>query len=197
MAIRHERSKKDFPRLKLDEDEYVEFAFRRARICLFLILGGLTVAMVVILLAILLAVMGQSMLDEMGQNFVFMILGTLCATVVLIGIIALMLYYGNQLFVTNKHVIQMIMDSPMANSTNMIDLASVEDASFHQKGVLPTLFHYGTLRLATVGAETTYTFKYSDISSEDLKIISGMITKAKKAGKKPGAGHKHEKAGGA
>ena len=30
--IRHERSKKDFPGLRLDEDEYVEFAFRRAKV---------------------------------------------------------------------------------------------------------------------------------------------------------------------
>ena len=28
--IRHDRSKKDFPFLKLDDDEYVEFAFSRA-----------------------------------------------------------------------------------------------------------------------------------------------------------------------
>ena len=34
LKIRHERSKKDFPNLRLDEGEYVEFAFRRAKICL-------------------------------------------------------------------------------------------------------------------------------------------------------------------
>ena len=36
--VRHERSKKDFPFLKLEEDEYVEFAFSRARVCLAMIL---------------------------------------------------------------------------------------------------------------------------------------------------------------
>ena len=36
--IRHERSKKDFPKLKLEDDEYVEFAFLRAKVCLLMII---------------------------------------------------------------------------------------------------------------------------------------------------------------
>ena len=178
--IRHERSKKDFPNLKLEDDEYVEFAFKRSRICLLMIIGGTAVAVIVILLGLLLALLGQSMLDEMGKNFVFIIIFTLLAAAVLIGVIALMIYNGNKLFVTNKHVIQHIMNSPVSNSVNMIDLSSVEDASFHQNGVLQTFLNYGTLRLATVGDETTYTFKYSDISSEDLKGVTKLITNAKK-----------------
>ena len=178
--IRHERSKKDFPHLTLEDGEYVEFAFKRARICLFMILGGLALSVIIILLAFLLTLLGQDMLDEMGKNFVFIILAALLAAAVIIGIIAIMIYQGNKLFVTNKHVIQMIMNSPVSSSVNMIDLPSIEDASFHQNGVLQTFLHYGTLRLATVGDETTYTFKYSDISSEQLKAISDLITEARK-----------------
>lgn len=178
--IRHERSKKDFPGLKLEDDEYVEYAFKRARVCLLMIIGGTALALIIILLALLLTLMGQSMLDEMGRNFVFIIIFTLLAAAILIGIVALMIYHGNKLFVTNKHVIQMVMDSPVSHSVNMIDLSSVEDASFHQHGVLQNFLNYGTLRLATVGDETTYTFKYSDISSEDLKGVTKLITNAKK-----------------
>lgn len=178
--IRHERSKKDFPFLHLEEDEYVEFAFKRARICLLAILGATAAAIIVILLAFLLILMGQSMLDDMGRNFVYIILATLLASSVIIGIIAIMLYNGNKLFVTNKRVTQMIMDSPVSTSVNTIDLTSVEDASFHQNGILQTFLHYGTLRLATVGDETTYTFKYSDIPPEDLKGVTKLISEAKK-----------------
>lgn len=178
--IRHERSKKDFPGLKLEADEYVEFAFKRARVCLGLIFAGIALAVIVILLALLLTLLGQSMLDQMGRNFVYIILSALFAAAVITGVVALMLYHGNQLFITNKRVIQKVMDSPVANSTNIIDLASIEDASFHQKGIMPTFFHYGTLRLATVGDETTYTFKYSDISSDDLKAVTKLITSAKR-----------------
>ncbi len=178
--IRHERSKKDFPNLKLEDDEYVEFAFKRARIYLFAILAGIVASVIVILLAFLLVLLGQSMLDEMGRNFVFIILFALLASALIIGTIAIMLYNGNRLFITNRRVTQMIMNSPISRSVNAIDLFSVEDASFHQNGILQNFLHYGTLRLATVGDETTYTFKYSDISPEDLRAVVKLISDAKK-----------------
>ena len=180
VKIRHERSKKDFPNLKLEDDEYIEFAFKRARICLLAIFAALAASIIAILLAFLLVLLGQSMLDEMGRNFVFIILFTLLATAIVVSIIAVMIYQGNKLFITNKRVTQMIMNSPVSNSINTIDLVSIEDASFHQDGILQTFLHYGTLRLATVGDETTYTFKYSDISSEDLKSVTELISEAKK-----------------
>lgn len=184
VKIRHERSKKDFPRLRLEDDEYVEFSFRRAKVCLLMIIGGTSLGIIIVLLALLLALLGQSMLDEMGRNFLFIILSALLATAIIIGLVALIVYRGNRLFITNKRVIQIITESLVSTSMNKIDLWSVEDVSFHQNGILQKLFHYGTLRLATVGDETTYTFKYSDISPEELEAVSKLITDAKKRGKR-------------
>ena len=110
----------------------------------------------------------------------FTILMILVGMAILIGLVAIWVYRGNKLFITNKHAIQMIMTAPMATSVNMIDLPSIEDASFHQNGILQKLFKYGTLRLSTVGDETTYTFPYCDISREELKAVSKLITEAKK-----------------
>ena len=178
--IRHERSKKDFPMLTLEDDEYVEYAFKRASICLMLIMAGTGIGVIVILLGFLLVLLGQSMIDEMGKRFLFIMLFALFASVIVIRIVALKTYRGNRLFITNQRVIQLLMTSLVSSSVNAIDLTGVEDVSFHQDGLMPRIFHYGTLRLATVGDETTYTFKYSDISPEDMKAISKMITDAKK-----------------
>lgn len=182
--IRHERSKKDFPGLRLEDDEYVEFAFKRARVCLLMIIGGVMFGLIVVLLAFLLVLMGQSMIDEMGRNFLFIILAALLASAVIIGVVSLVVYNGNRLFITNRRVIQMVMTSPVVNSVNIIDLSSVEDASFRQENLLQNLFHYGTFRLSTVGDETTYTFKYSDISGGELKAVTDLISNAKKRGRK-------------
>ncbi|MBO7132131.1 PH domain-containing protein [Candidatus Saccharibacteria bacterium] len=182
--IRHERSVKDFPGLKLEDDEYVEFAFSRAKVCLFLILGGTAGGLILILLAFLLTLLAQSMIDEMGRHFLFIILFALLAAAIIIGVIALRIYRGNKLFITNKHVIQMVMDTLVSDSINIIDLASVEDASFRQNSLLEKMFHYGTFRLSTVGDETTYTFKYSDIEPSELKAVTKLITEAKKISKK-------------
>ena len=182
--IRHDRSTKDFPGLRLEADEYVEFAFKRAKICLLMIILGTGLGIIILLLAFLLVLMGQSMLDSTGVNFLFIILAALLASAVVIGLIALRIYNGNKLFITNKRAIQMIMTSPVVSSVNIIDLVSVEDASFRQETILQNLFHYGTFRLSTVGDETTYTFKYSDITGEDLKAITDLISDAKKRGRK-------------
>lgn len=179
-TIRHERSKKDFPGLPLKEGEYVEFAFRRARICFLMIVFGTAFGVILVLLAFLLVLLGQSMIDEMGRNFMFIILFALLATALIIGAISLVIHTGNKLYITNRRVIQIVVDSIVSTSQNAIDLASVEDVSFHQNGIMQTVFHFGTLRLATVGDETTYTFKYSDISPEDLEAVSKLVIEAKK-----------------
>ena len=178
--IRHERSKKDFPGVSLEEGEYVEFAFSRAKIILMLILGGTALGVIVVLLAFLIALLGQDSIDEMGRKFLFIILLALLASAVIMGMIALTTYRGNKLYVTNKRVIQLVMNSLVSSSTNAIDLESVEDVSFRQDGLMQRLLHFGTLRLATVGEETTYTFKHSDISPEDLEAVSKLVTEAKK-----------------
>lgn len=181
VKIRHERSVKDFPFLKLEDNEYVEFAFKRARIWLNLILGSLAAGLILILLAFLLVLMAQSGIDAKGVSFLYIILGALLAAVCLAGLFTVIVYRGNKLFVTNKHVIQMTMITPLANSLNMIDLASIEDTSFSQNGIMQKIFGYGTFRLATVGEETTYTFKNSDITQEELRAVSKLVTLAKTA----------------
>ena len=187
--IRHDRSTKDFPGLKLEGDEYVEFFIKRARVCLMMIWGGVFIGLVVILLAFLLVLLGQTMVDEMGVNFMFIILFTLLAATFVIWMLSLKIYNGNKLYITNKRAIQMVMNSPVSTSINIIDLFSIEDASFRQENILQKLFHYGTLRLATVGDETTYTFPYSDISPADLRAVTDLITQAKqRVGEKAIAG---------
>ena len=181
VKIRHDRSVKDFPGLRLEEDEYVEYFFRRARVCLMAIWGGAFFGVVIVLLGFLLVLLGKARLDEMGLQFMYIILFSLLAAVALIFLLALKIYYGNKLFVTNRKVIQFIMISPISTSINIIDLFSIEDASFRQDSLIQKLFHFGTLRLATVGDETTYTFTYSDIKPEELKAVTELISAAKKA----------------
>ena len=179
VKIRHERSVKDYPELKLEDDEYVEFAFSRARICFAMILGAMALGLILILLAFLIVLMGQSHIDEMGKHFLFIILFALVAAAGIIGVIALRVFRGNRLYITNKHVMQFTMNTLVSTSVNIIDLASVEDASFRQDSLMQKIFHYGTFRLSTVGDETTYTFKYSDISSSELKAVTKLISNAK------------------
>ena len=178
--IRHERSKKDFPGLKLEDGEYVEFFFKRAKIIIKLIWGATFTGLVMVLIGFLLALSMQDHIDDMGRRFLFIILFALLAAAVIIWVLAVKIYNGNKLYITNKHVTQMVMNSPVSTSINIIDLKAVEDASFHQKNIFQKMFHYGTLRLSTVGDETTYTFPYCDITTDQLRAVTELIPDAKK-----------------
>ena len=146
-----------------------------------MIWGATFVGLVFVLFIFLMVLMNQAQLDEMGRNFMFIILFALLATAFVFWLLALKIYNGNKLYITNKHVIQMVMDSPVSTSINIIDLSSVEDASFRQENIAQKMFHYGILRLATMGDETTYTFKYSDIKPAELRSVTDLITKAKES----------------
>ena len=151
---------------------------------LMMIIVGMSFGVIVVLLAFLIALLGQDMIDEMGKNFLFIILLALLVAFVVMGLIAMTTYRGNKLYVTNKRVIQNVMNSLVSSSFNAIDLESVEDVSFRQDGLVQRMFGFGTLRLATVGEETTYTFKFSDISPEDLDAVSKLVSDAKERSKK-------------
>ena len=187
--VRHARSKKDFPHLKLEEGEYVELAFSRAKICLTAIMAGTIAAFALILIVFIITMAsGVLSIDTMGRNFLAVVFTTIIAVIFIAAIISLRIYRGNKLFITNKRVMQFSMTSLVSSSVNIIDLSSIEDASFHQKNIFQKVFKYGTLRLSTVGDETTYTFPYSDISAEELKQIAYLVSNVKKNG-----GHHHGK----
>ena len=70
--------------------------------------------------------------------------------------------------------------SPVATSKNVIDLSSIEDASFRQNSIFHKLINIGTLRLSTVGDETTYTLQYTDsIGGDELNGITKLIRTAR------------------
>lgn len=80
---------------------------------------------------------------------------------VVIAAIAIHVYRGNRLFVTNESIIQFIQTSLFSTKQQTISLGNIEDVSYEQSGVMPHIFNYGTIRLSTEGEETTYYFRYA------------------------------------
>lgn len=175
--IRHERSKKDFPALKLEDGEYVEFAFSRAKICYALIWGGVIgVSVIVALLFLFVNATNQSDFNAMGHNFLTLILTVIIVVAALAGLVMTKIFSCNKMYITNRRAIQYIMISPVVTSKNVIDLSSIEDASFRQTSIFQKLLKIGTLRLSTVGDETTYTLQYVDVlGGDELNSITKLI----------------------
>lgn len=174
-GIRHERSKKDFPKLKLEKDEYVELALSRAPLCLLMVWLGVILATIVLGIVLLISAAAIPGINDMGRSFMTLLFFIFLTVFIICGIFGTIVFHGNKMYITNKRITQQRMLSPVATSINIIDLSAIEDVSFHQTSLLQKIFRYGTLRLSTVGDETTYTFPFSNVSSGDIAKIVELV----------------------
>lgn len=172
--LHHARSRQDFPELKLEDDEFVELALRRTRVGIVLIWSGAVIAGLILMLVLALFGVSNNMSPDTERYLSFLLLALL-GVMLVIAMVATKVYNGNSIYITNRRVIQIEMTSLFAKSKNVIDLVSIEDVSFKQTGVLQYLFRFGTLRMATVGDETTYTFTYLDKPTDEMDVITHLI----------------------
>lgn len=177
--VRHQRSQNEFPELQLEDGEYVELAYSRAPVCLFLIWLGAGFGIALILAIFLLILLKEPSLDSMGRNFMHIILMSVLASIIIFALVETIVFRSNKLYITNRRVIQYIMKSPVSTSENFIDLFSVEDVSFRQDSLLQKIFNFGAIRLATVGDETTYTFSQAPNPKDQILHITHLIREAK------------------
>ncbi|MBQ2637938.1 PH domain-containing protein [Candidatus Saccharibacteria bacterium] len=178
--IRHARSKQEFPFLPLEEGEYVELALTRSKLGLVLIWGGVAIALLGIILfaTIISSSLSASSLGGIPNSampYFFMLIISLSLALVVAGVVGMKIYNGNSLFVTNKRIFQNTMTGLFARSSNVIELYRIEDVSFKQSGIFDYLFKIGTIRMSTVGDETTYTFPFVDTPTDEVEMIAHLI----------------------
>jgi hypothetical protein len=94
---------------------------------------------------------------------------------VLVGLIATHVYRNNELVVTNKRAIQRTMISPFGVRLDTIDLSMIEDVSLRRDGLWQYICRVGTIRMSTVGEETTYTFKFVSTPEDEIDLITRLV----------------------
>lgn len=177
--IRHARSQKDFPFLSLEPEEYVELVIARSTYALVFIWF---IAIVAVLLTIICAIIiatsttGETLLPSINLiPTLVLVVPLLIILIILIAAVATKVHFGNKLYITNKRAIQTLMTGLFHHSTNVVELSRIEDVSFKQEGIVQSILHYGTIRMSTVGDETTYTFPYVDTPTDEIQTISHLI----------------------
>ena len=184
VRIRHARSKKDFPFLSLEEGEYVELAITRSKAGLILIWAVILVAIVLLGIAgatIIGSITRSSEIPNATMGYFWLILVILYVFLILLGLGLSKVYVDNKIFVTNRRVFHYEAQSLFTKSVNIIDLSRIEDVSFKQKNIIDHIFSFGTIRMSTVGDETTYTFPYVDTPKDEIDLIAHLIQQLKKS----------------
>jgi hypothetical protein len=95
--------------------------------------------------------------------------------VIVFGLIFLVLatriYKGNQLIITDKNVTQVLQIGLFDRKVSELSMANVEDVTAQQRGIFPTLFNFGTLRIETAGEQNNFIFTYCPNPNAYAKAI--------------------------
>lgn len=164
--------------ISLEVGERIVLEIKRTKIIPILIFAGACLASILLFALYILINAGNSFvfaLDTNGRAFFLLVIAIVLGTVWIATLISLNVYTTNKLFVTNKRLIQRVANSLFDTAMNVIDLVSVEDVSFKQAGLFEHLFEVGTLRMSTIGDETTYIFKYLDTPTDELETITHYV----------------------
>lgn len=176
---KHERSMHVYPFLNLSEGEYVIRAVRRHPIGLVvpLVIGTLLLAIVFTLFFSYSDIVRiYSLTGPLANTAVASFFLAVAGLVVALSMyVSYYVYTHNKFFLTNESVIQEIQHSLFSRLEQTVSLASIEDASFTQQGILQAVFNYGDIRLSTEGDETTYRFTYVANPKDHIARLNNAV----------------------
>ena len=181
IKARHDRSVKKYPEITVDEDEYVVLSMRRHSLGYLLnIIFSSIVAVFLISTWIIVCFMPNPL--PIPANFkpqLSIIFGSITLLLILLTYVNYVVYRANRIVITNERAIQWISTTIMSQKKQVINLESIEDISYSRDGILQHLFDYGTVKLSTVGDESTYTFAFSPNPDKKAEFLSDVVEAAR------------------
>ena len=170
---------KDF---KLEPGEKIILDISRSKLGLITVWGSsvFLVLVIGIVMAIVFSLDAASLpFDSVIRTSLIIAFIALIIAAIVFGIVGTVVYCLNHLYVTDKRIIQIVVPSIFGKSVNVVELSRIEDVSFKKNGILDYILHMGTLRMSTVGDETTYTFPFTDTPTDEVETIARLVQKNK------------------
>jgi len=189
----HEESVKKYPQLNLSYGEYVIHSVERHPIGIMKIwaIAAAMVAAVSLFLAgflfngTLVTVLGISDKGNATMLAVGALILLISILVIAGALVATYVFNSNKFYLTNESIIQEVRETVFAHFDQTVTLANIEDVSYHQDGILPSMLNYGEIRLSTVGDESSYHFSYVADPRHESGILNNAV-EAYKSGRPVG-----------
>ncbi len=177
--VKHDRSRQLYPSLNLSQAEYVIAVVRRHPIGLFV---PFAIAFIFVTIGIATifnydAVAQVLLLKGLAADAGTMILPILMfiLLVCLLTYAAYLVYTNNKFYLTNESIIEQLQSGLFNHTEKSIDLASIEDVSYTQSNILQSLIGYGSIKLTTIGDETSYTYKYVSNPKQQVTVFNNAV----------------------
>ena len=75
-------------------------------------------------------------------------------------LIASFVYKRSRLIVTDVSLVQVIQNALFNRKVSRLSMSNVEDVTVEQRGILPSMFGYGTITIQTAGQEDNFIFPF-------------------------------------
>jgi len=85
--------------------------------------------------------------------------------------IASFIYKQNRLIVTDRNITQVLQFGLFSRKVSQLNIANIEDVTSVQRGFLPTMMNYGTLKIETAGEQSNFNFTYCPNSNYCASVI--------------------------
>jgi len=117
--------------------------------------------------------------DLSKQSNRLIVAGSIFAIAILIFVllVATYAYRLNRLLITDRNLIQITQKALFGRNITRLSIATVEEVSAEQKGILATIFNYGNLFIQTAGARPNFLFK----TTPDPNRYANRINEARQA----------------
>lgn len=86
-------------------------------------------------------------------------------------------YRKSRLLIADKSIVSTVQRSLFSKKISRLSMTNVEDVTAEQRGILPTLFSYGTLTIQTAGEEDNFVFPLCPHANE----VADEILEARQA----------------
>lgn len=128
----------------------------------------------------LIFIIAPDILSDLSKETNRLILGSVVfavAIVTLVLLVATYIYRQSKLLITDKNLIQITQTGLFIRNVARLSIANVEDVSAGQRGILSTIFNYGTLTIQTAGEHPNFIFK----TCPDPNRYAGRVNEARQA----------------
>ena len=181
IAARHQEAARRYPDVNLDSDEYVVVSIKRHSFGVFgIIISSMLSFIIVASIWITISIMPNNLnlTLAMKTNITLASLALLALSVVS-AMIGHSIYKNNKFIITNERVVQWIVSGLFNQKKQTINLEAIEDIRFSQTGFLQHLIGFGTVRLSTIGEESTYTFTFVPQPNKYAELLGDLVENAK------------------
>lgn len=149
---------------QINHDEVRVADIRQHPFGLFVIYLQISVALF-LALGILL-ILGRELLRSLGMNAngADGLISFFALLVIALGLVFMILaariYNSHQLIITDQNITQVLQIGLFNRKVSELSMSNVEDVTAQQKGIFPTIFNYGTLKIETAGEQNNFLFNY-------------------------------------